>query len=162
MIYYYLSDGSIHLNEPRVQNSGLMQGVFIKRQKIPKQINSAGDYYTWEDLNLGKKHTMIEIALISTTCFIPHIGININLYQRVFRITDCDAFTKEYYAYMGARLNPAEAPPADNFDSHKKLKDLKISPPDTKEYNEYNEVKLGGGHPNGGLEKYIENDRKVR
>lgn len=63
--------------------------------------------------------------------------------------------------YMRARLNPPEVAPADNFDSHKKLKDLKISPPDTKEYNEYNEVKLGGGHPNGGLEKYIENDRKV-
>jgi len=27
-------------------------------------------------------------------------------------------------------------------------KDLKINPPDTKEYKEYFEVKLGGGHPN--------------
>lgn len=30
-----------------------------------------------------------------------------------------------------------------------------------KEYKEYNEVKLGGGHPNGGLDKYLTNDRKV-
>lgn len=38
---------------------------------------------------------------------------------------------------------------------------MKINPPDTKEYKEYFEVKLGGGHPNGGLNKYISNDRKV-
>jgi hypothetical protein len=38
---------------------------------------------------------------------------------------------------------------------------VKINPPDTKEYKEYFEVKLGGGHPNGGLNKYISNDRKV-
>jgi len=28
---------------------------------------------------------------------------------------------------------------------------MKIPPPDEKEYKEYFEVKLGGGHPNGGL-----------
>ena len=42
------------------------------------------------------------------------------------------------------------------------MKDVKIPPPNIKEYNEYNEVKLGGGHPNNGLHKYIENDRKVK
>lgn len=62
---------------------------------------------------------------------------------------------------MGVRLNPPERLPVDAFDAQKTLKDIKIPPPDTKEYNEYNEVKLGGGHPNSGLQKYIENDRKV-
>ena len=38
---------------------------------------------------------------------------------------------------------------------------MKINPPDTKEYKEYFEVKLGGGHPNGGLDKYLSNDRRV-
>ena len=38
---------------------------------------------------------------------------------------------------------------------------MKINPPDTKEYKEYFEVKLGGGHPNGGLDKYLANDRRV-
>jgi len=28
---------------------------------------------------------------------------------------------------------------------------MKIPPPDEKEYKEYFEVKLGGGHPNSGL-----------
>ena len=52
--------------------------------------------------------------------------------------------------------------PKDSFDVHKSLKDLKIPPPDSKEYKEYFEVKLGGGHPNNGLEKYLANDRKVK
>ncbi len=38
---------------------------------------------------------------------------------------------------------------------------MKINPPDTKEYKEYIEVRLGGGHPNDGLKQYIDNDRKV-
>lgn len=123
-------------------NSGLTQGVFIKRQKIPKNLAASQEaFYTWEDLNLSK---------------------NLNLFERVFRVTDCDAFTREFYVYMGARLNAPEPFPADNFEMQQKLKDVKIPPPDLKEYNEYNEIKLNGsGRPNGGLERYIENDRKV-
>jgi len=51
--------------------------------------------------------------------------------------------------------------PQDQFDEHKKLANMKIPPPNTKEYKEYFEVKLGGGHPNNGLHKYLDNDRKV-
>lgn len=51
--------------------------------------------------------------------------------------------------------------PKDNFDYQTSIKDLKIPPPDTKEYKEYFEVKLKGGHPNTGLAKYLQNDRKV-
>lgn len=88
--------------------------------------------------------------------------MNINFYERVFRIIDCDSFTREFYEYMGVKLNRQEPMPKDNFEIQKDLKDVKIAPPDTKEYNEFNEVKLGGGHPNGGLQQYIENDRKVK
>ena len=38
--------------------------------------------------------------------------------------------------------------PLDSFEIQTSLKELKIPPPDTKEYKEYYEVKLGGGHPN--------------
>jgi hypothetical protein len=51
--------------------------------------------------------------------------------------------------------------PKDSFGVYLEHKDVKIPPPDIKEYKEYNEVKLRGGHPNGGLHKYLENDRKV-
>lgn len=62
---------------------------------------------------------------------------------------------------MNKPLILPEQLPRDNFENTKEVKDLKINPPDTKEYKEYFEVKLGGGHPNGGLNKYLQNDRKV-
>lgn len=62
---------------------------------------------------------------------------------------------------MEQPLKAPEGIPVDNFQVNKVQKDLKINPPDTKEYKEYFEVKLGGGHPNNGLEKYIQNDRVV-
>lgn len=62
---------------------------------------------------------------------------------------------------MGVSLSAPENPPEDNFREFVKTKDAKINPPDTKEYKEYIEVKLGGGHPNDGLKQYLDNDRKV-
>jgi len=62
---------------------------------------------------------------------------------------------------MDVRLNNPEEMPTDSYSVFKDLKDIKINPPDTKEYKEYNEVKLKGGHPNGGLDQYLSNDRKV-
>lgn len=53
---------------------------------------------------------------------------------------------------MGVKLNEPEQMPTDSYNVFKELKDIKIPPPDSKEYKEYNEVKLKGGHPNGGLE----------
>jgi len=37
----------------------------------------------------------------------------------------------------------------------------KQDPEDKPEIKEYIEVKLGGGHPNKGLEQYLNNDRQV-
>lgn len=34
-------------------------------------------------------------------------------------------------------------------------------PDDTGDMKEYNEVHLGGGHPNRNLDSYLSNDRKV-
>lgn len=62
---------------------------------------------------------------------------------------------------MGVKLNSPEILPLDKFEINYSLKNVKIPLPDTKEYKEYFEVKLGGGHPNNGLQKYLENDRKV-
>jgi hypothetical protein len=38
LIYYYLSDESIFITEKKVENSGIPQGVFLKRQRVPKVI----------------------------------------------------------------------------------------------------------------------------
>jgi hypothetical protein len=87
-------------------------------------------YFNWKDFQLGE---------------------NIQFYGRVFRITDCDDFTHQFYQDMGRPLNGKEQMPTDNFELLQSVKDVKINPPDTKEYKEYFEVKLKGGHPNDGL-----------
>jgi hypothetical protein len=35
-IFYYLADGSLHISEPKVVNSGIPQGIFMKRHRAPK------------------------------------------------------------------------------------------------------------------------------
>lgn len=140
LIYYYLDDGTLYITEPKIENSGIPQGVFLKRQKVPKTLEDRNDFISWEDINLG---------------------INLHIYGRVFRVTDCDDFTRKFYEENGLPLGNPEGSPSDNFDYLTSIKDLKIPPPDTKEYKEYFEVKLKGGHPNTGLAKYLHNDRKV-
>lgn len=74
-VYYYLDDDTLHILEDRVENSGIPQGVFLKRHKvlIPGQEPKV---YTWKDLNVSS---------------------NLNVYGRVFRIVDADDFTKRFY-----------------------------------------------------------------
>ncbi len=52
--------------------------------------------------------------------------MNINFFERIFRIVDADDFTKEFYNYMGFPLKDIEAMPGDNYDKFKTLKDVKV------------------------------------
>mmetsp|Transcript_96661 Transcript_96661/g.133143 ORF Transcript_96661/g.133143 Transcript_96661/m.133143 type:complete len:164 (-) Transcript_96661:1360-1851(-) len=92
IIYYYLEDDTIHILENRVENSGIPQGVFLKRHKVPK--NDGSGNYEWEDLN---------------------IGMDLDVYGRVFRIVASDDFTRQFYANEGRNLNADEAFPDDPF-----------------------------------------------
>ena len=83
------------------------------------------------------------------------------MYGRVFRIVDCDEFTKAFYLDQSIILDNPESYPTDNFDKTRLLVNFKQDPPDTMEVTEYNEVKLGGGHPNKNLKSFISNDRRV-
>lgn len=138
-IFYYLNDGTIHVTEPKVENSGIPQGYFIKRQLIYKD-RDQNIPFTWQDFNVGQ---------------------NITFFERTYRIVDCDDFTKFFLSDQGVQLGKPENIEVDAFGHYTKLKEQKIPPPDYKEYKEYYEVKLGGGHPNGGLDLYLTNDRKV-
>ncbi|XP_004696414.1 EF-hand domain-containing protein 1 isoform X1 [Echinops telfairi] len=84
-IYYYLEDDSMSIIEPVVENSGILQGKLIKRQRLSK--NDRGDHYHWKDLNRG---------------------INLTVYGKTFRIVDCDLFTQEFLESQGIELNPPE------------------------------------------------------
>jgi len=140
-IFYYLTDGTIHVTEPKIENSGIPQGLFINRKVIPKKLNCReNEMFTWKDFNVAQ---------------------NITFFDRTFRIINCDDFTRQFLENQGVRLNASEELPTDAFAYHTKIREIKIPPPDYKEYKEYYEVALGGGHPNGGLDLYLTNDRKV-
>lgn len=84
-IYYYLEDDSMSVIEPVVENSGMLQGKLIKRQRLAK--NDQGDHYHWKDLNRG---------------------INITIYGKTFHIVECDRFTQVFLESQGIELNPPE------------------------------------------------------
>lgn len=70
IFYYYLEDDSLHIAEPRQENSGIPQGVLIKRHRIPKADNR---YIGIDDLA---------------------IGAELQIYGRSFFIVDCDEATR--------------------------------------------------------------------
>ncbi len=139
IINYFLDDDTIHIYEPKVENSGIPQGTFLKRHKLPFPEDQSM-FYTWQDLN---------------------IGVNFNVYQRVFRIVSCDDFTRRFYSNEGQTLNQDEGYPKDLFSQTRAMINFKQTPPDQAELKNYIEVQLKGGRPNKALESFLNNDRKV-
>lgn len=70
VLFFYLEDDSIHIAEPRIQNSGIPQGVFIKRHRVAKP---DGTFYSINDLR---------------------VGADLPIYGRCFHLVDCDDFTR--------------------------------------------------------------------
>ncbi|NWV07111.1 EFHC1 protein, partial [Ptilonorhynchus violaceus] len=91
-IYYYLEDDSMCVIEPKVKNSGLLQGKLMRRHRVPK--NEQGDYYHWKDLNRG---------------------IDLTMYGRTYRLVDCDSFTKVFLESQGIVVNPPEEMVSDPY-----------------------------------------------
>lgn len=144
LVYFYLDDDTFHIIEPKVENSGIPQGVFLKRAKLPKanttSAGTQGSFLDWCDLKLG---------------------MNLNVYGRVFRIVDCDEFTKAFFANEGAEIGAPEGYPGDPFKHTRMMINMKQVPPDQAEFKNYIEVQLKGGRPNKNLKSFLDNDRNV-
>ncbi len=134
---YYLDDDTMQFIEKRPENSGITQPYSLKRHKVPRE---DGQIYTYRDLNLGT---------------------DLNIYGRVFRIINCDEFTRQFFSNEGINLNNSERMPDDPFDKTRAMINMRQTPPDLAEQKEYVEVMLKGGRPNKALSKFLENDRKV-
>jgi hypothetical protein len=139
LIYFYLEDDSMHIAEPKVENSGIPQGVFVKRHRIPRE--GTNSFYTVDDLA---------------------IGAELPIYGRVFRITDADAFTRAFYQQNGVQLGPGEQTPLDPFSAkqtstvtshHKQMNPLKT----------FMEASLGKAMQAGvdATQKFLQNDGRV-
>jgi len=90
ILYYYLVDDSIRVAEPRVENSGMPQGSFLKRHKVP--LNDS--FVSWQYLGVGK---------------------SVNLYGRELNMTNCDDFTREFYEAQGMPQMDGLEPPSDPY-----------------------------------------------
>jgi len=87
-ILYYLVDDSMQIIEQRVENSGYVQGVFMRRHRVPRTVSaSAADQDDFVSLHDFADTTEIVI------------------YGRVFVITGCNEFTAEFYRSNGIPLS---------------------------------------------------------
>jgi len=139
-LLYYLDDDTFHIIEDKYENSGMPQGNLLKKRRVDiwdKPVKSPVD---WRDINIGQ---------------------NLYIYGKKFRICDCDKFTLEYYTRNGIVLNPPIKIPVIDYSVRYKDVDFDKIKKDIAYIKEYNEVALGGGHPNGGLRQFLDNDRKV-
>ncbi|XP_067948008.1 EF-hand domain-containing family member C2-like [Watersipora subatra] len=107
IVYFYLEDDSIQVVEPRQKNAGLPQGTLIRRHRIPRPAPNDGKFYTVEDFNIGKELT---------------------LYGRVFKLTSCDEFTRNFLTKLGVRVPPPDGTPNDPYSDHRKALDESMQP----------------------------------
>ncbi|GMF14974.1 unnamed protein product [Phytophthora lilii] len=93
VVCFYLSDRSISISEPRVVNSGIPQGEFMRRTVVRKGIHRSS--------SLPREHILEDFY--SPEDF--RIGGELRLYGRTFHIVDCDAATRSFYSEsLGERL----------------------------------------------------------
>jgi hypothetical protein len=146
VVLFYLEDGTMMVVEPKVENSGIPQGTFVKRHRIPRPTEMGGGYYQPKDLRLCK--TLV-------------------IYSRAFRIVDCDGFTREFYIAAGNMdVGEPEEIPMDSFGLEQEqaigsTRTLVNTNRDVVDLKEYSELALGGSRRNEKLQQYLENDGKV-
>eukprot|EP00746_Dinoflagellata_sp_MGD_P073783 gnl/MRDRNA2_/MRDRNA2_29891_c0_seq1.p1 gnl/MRDRNA2_/MRDRNA2_29891_c0~~gnl/MRDRNA2_/MRDRNA2_29891_c0_seq1.p1 ORF type:complete len:662 (+),score=131.11 gnl/MRDRNA2_/MRDRNA2_29891_c0_seq1:263-1987(+) len=142
-IMYFLEDGTMQVNEPKVENSGIPQGAFIKRHVIP-HVDGRGSILP-TDLKLGAQ---------------------IEIYGKIFQLCKCDQFTKWFYGEAGLELGEECNAPTDAYTSAVDM-EIKVRhghfgiPRNVMEGKHYNELQLGGARGNNGLEQFLKNDGKV-
>lgn len=122
-----------------MENSGIPQGVFLKRHRVPK---SSSEFFTVDDMR---------------------IGADLNIYGRTFHIYDCDAFSRAFYDSLGIDIGAPEELPVDAFSAKHTKKHFDNFGKKTNPLKTFMEASLG--KPMGvvvdNVRKFLENDRKV-
>jgi hypothetical protein len=102
-ILFYLVDGTVEVSEPRINNSGLPQGAYLKRLRVPK--GPAGPPGSPPPAFVGIEDLSV--------------GADVTLFGRVFHVCGCDAYTRAYYADQGIDQAPDTALPENAIDAQK-------------------------------------------
>ncbi len=79
-VFFYVEDGTIEIIQKKQENSGIPQGVYLRRSKVerPKDNdnnNGEVEYYEIDDLKIGNE---------------------VEIYSRIFHIVNCNESTREY------------------------------------------------------------------
>ena len=98
-ILFFLEDDTIQILEPRERNSGIPQGTFLRRHRAKKDDDSY--------VNVGD--------------FV--IGGEFALYGRVYYISDCDEFTKNFMQKINRPGGPTSEVPPDPYMSTRNLRE---------------------------------------
>eukprot|EP00398_MALV-I-01_sp_L67-1_P000499 gene498-179_t len=137
-VLYYLEDDSMQIGETPQDNSGIPQGTFIRRHRFPKE---DGSYFTPEDLKVVEQ---------------------LEIYAKNIVLTDCDDFTRAYYAKNGCEQPYTDLDaPVDSFQKTSAALTVEEPAAQQSEEKRYREAILGGGNPNQGMKQFLDNDRKV-
>ncbi|GLV41435.1 EF-hand domain containing 1.1 [Carabus blaptoides fortunei] len=93
-LYFYLEDGTIKVVEPKVSNSGIPQGTLISRQRIRFPPPQDVQFYDIVDFNIGKE---------------------VELFGKVFKLTNCDQFTRNFLNRCGIPVPDPINTPVDPY-----------------------------------------------
>ena len=145
VITYFLEDDSIKVSEPREENSGILQGNFLKRHRA---MAPDGRYVNWRDIKVPG---------------------DLHLYRRTFRITKCDDFTRDFFERAGIAVGSEEPVPEDDVHRAQVVRSASATPlEDTyhgrqrNDMTAYYEALMGKSQDKKEeVTKYLSNDRKV-
>eukprot|EP00440_Ansanella_granifera_P046355 gb/GFBE01050205.1/.p1 GENE.gb/GFBE01050205.1/~~gb/GFBE01050205.1/.p1 ORF type:complete len:623 (+),score=164.78 gb/GFBE01050205.1/:1-1869(+) len=143
VIMFCMEDGTLQISEPKIENSGIPQGQFLKRQRVPR-----------ED---GK-------GFIGPDDF--RVGCEITVFGRTYFIVGADRFTRWFYEENGIELGDDEQVPVDNWSKSYKLAKLaergslpaSTSAVEQKVIGKYT---MGAPPVDKKLTQFLLNDRKV-
>ena len=74
-LYFYVEDGTMEIIETKQENSGIVQGRFLRRSRVAKPGGSSHESYGIDDLKIGSQ---------------------VVIYSRTFHIASCNESTREY------------------------------------------------------------------
>mmetsp|Transcript_85968 Transcript_85968/g.248149 ORF Transcript_85968/g.248149 Transcript_85968/m.248149 type:complete len:619 (+) Transcript_85968:42-1898(+) len=140
---YHMEDGTLGMGEPRVENSGIPQGQFLKRHRVPRP---DGDGFMGPD---------------DFRC-----GIDVTLYGRTYHICGCDRFTRWFYEENGIDIGEDEPLVEDRWQTEYKFRKAAERgglPPSSQAMDAklIAKAEIGQAAADKKLTQFLLNDRKV-
>lgn len=106
-VYFYPEDDTVQVVEPRQNNVGYPQGTILKRHRVPLPAPNDDRFYTYDLFN---------------------VGAEVSFYGRVYKLIDCDPFTRNFLTKLGVRVPPGFNAPEDPFLKHRQRSDGSQNP----------------------------------